>query len=45
MPRLRSGIVYDDWSGASGSTAEEYIEPERDTWTGLYDHNGDPLHR
>jgi len=43
--RVHSGMVFDDYHGASGQTSEEYIEPDHDTWTGLYDHNGTPLHR
>jgi len=43
MSRYRNGPVIDDWSAAH--TAQEYIEQEADTWTGLYDHNGHRLHR
>ena len=43
---VRNGVVYDDYHGASASTAEEYIECEPEsTFTGLYDHDGTPLHR
>ena len=43
---VRNGVVYDDWSGAAGSTAEEYIEREPDsTFTGLYNEHGEPLHK
>lgn len=26
-------------------TAREFHHSDRDTWTGLYNHNGEPLHR
>lgn len=41
---VRNGQVFDDNYG-SAHTAQEYIEPDQDTWTGLYDHEGTPLHR
>lgn len=44
--RVRAGVVYDDYHGAAGSTAEEWVEREPDsTFTGLYDADGTPLHR
>lgn len=39
--RVHGGVIYDEAS----HTATEYIEPDQDTWTGLYDHEGVPLHR
>jgi hypothetical protein len=41
--RSHDGIIHNEWDAAHTST--EYIEPDHDTWTGLYDHNGTPLHR
>lgn len=41
--RVYGGVVHDDYDAAHTST--EYIEPEQSTWTGLYDHEGVPLHR
>lgn len=41
---VRNGAVYDD-DGRMGQTATEYHEPGADTWTGLYNEHGHPLHR
>ena len=41
---VRNGAVYDD-EGRMGSTATEYHEQDADTWTGLYNEHGDPLHK
>jgi hypothetical protein len=43
LVRVIGGVVHDDLGAAH--TAEEYIEPDRSTFTGLYDHEGTPLHR
>lgn len=43
MGRYRAGQIYSDYGSAH--TAETYHEPDRDTFTGLYDHTGTPLHR
>lgn len=41
--QVRNGVVFADYGSAY--TAETFHEPDRDTFTGLYDHNGTPLHR
>jgi len=41
--RVRAGVVHDD--PEASHTAHEYIEPVRDTFTGLFDHEGNELHR
>lgn len=43
MSRYRSGPNFYD--GYEAHTADTYHETDRNTWTGLYDHNGVPLHR
>lgn len=41
MPRTRSEY----WEDDTPETAREIHQPDRDTFTGLYDHTGAPLHR
>ena len=41
MSRPRS----QDYCGFEGFTADHAHVEDRDTWTGLYDHNGQELHR
>lgn len=41
--RVYGGMIYRDFDAAHTST--EYIEPDRGTFTGLYDADGTPLHR